>query len=287
MNNIEITDSDLDKRNSIFYRLSIQLALNGFSFCIVDTRNNKILELKNKSIPHDTIENFPIDYYCQYLYDFIINEPLFKLNFKAINVVYITKQSTLVPTPVYEKDGVNSIFLSNMKMVEEEIVLSNKIKLFDAYSVFSIPDCVKRVLSRQFVNFNILHQSDSLIQCAMKNSSDNSDVNLFLNINYSVIDILVTKSNKLLFYNSYAYKNDDDIVYYLVNVNEQLDSNNRVKQIILSGYINANNELLDKINAFFNEVSFVDINKHFNDLDNYKEIPLHNHFVLLNSGQCE
>ena len=292
MNDIDLIDSGFDKKDTVFYRLSIQLALNGFSFCVVDSRNNNILILKQKLIDSVVLESITADYYCQYLYDFIINESILKLKFKSLNIVYISKQSTLVPVPVYEKEGVNSIFSSNMKKVEEEVVLSNKINLFDAYSVFSIPDCINRVLSRQFINFNLVHQSDSLIQCAIKNSATESEVILYLNCNYNVIDIIVINqvaagSNKLLFYNSYIYKNDDDIVYYLVNISEQLKTVNKIKEVVVSGNIDYDGTLHKKIVSFFERVSFIDISKRFTFSENFKDISLHNYLTLLNSALCE
>ncbi len=286
MKDFEITDSDINKKDSLFYRLSIQLSLNGFSFCIIDTRNNSILVLKEKFIP-ETRNYIPADYYCQYLYDFIIEEELFRLSYKSVSITYITKNSTLVPAPVYDKDALSEIFKTNIKQQDDEVLQSNKLELFNAYSIFSIPDCVVRVLSRQFVNFNIYNQVNSIVNCAIKESDKKSKISIFLNCNFDIIDITCVKSGNLFFNNSYSYKNNDDILYYLANVSEQLNISDKLEEIILSGYIEENEELYNNIEKYFKKVRFIDNLSTISFPVNLKVNKLYRFFVLLKTQQCE
>ena len=286
MKDFEITDSGFNKRDSLFYRLSIQLSLNGFSFCLIDTRSNSILVVKEKFINED-LNKLPNDYYCQYLYDFIINEELFKLSYKSISIVYITKNSTLVPASVYEKTKESSLFKINIQNSEDEILQSNKLDLFDAFSLFSIPDCVMRVLERQFINYNIRNQSDVLVNCAISKSQNRQGAIMFLNCNYGIVDIVVVDSRNLLFNNSYTYNNNDDILYYMANVNEQLNIDNKHTEIILSGNIEKTGELANMIMRYFSKVSFIDENIADSLSAGLKDIILYKYSLLLNSLLCE
>ena len=81
-------DEALNKADSVKYKLSIQLSLDGFSFCIFDENTNKFL-----SIESITIENpNRVDIFCSLIKQFFSAHSWLNLKIKSTNIIYETKK---------------------------------------------------------------------------------------------------------------------------------------------------------------------------------------------------
>ena len=258
MGNQSFVDPSFDVKHTSTYYLSIQLALDGFSFCVLDVLSKQFIVFKHKALPND-FENLSPDYYCQYAYDFLQNEKMLRHPYKAISVVYISTLSTLVPITIFDSNKAQLLFEANHGHKANHDILSNRIKNQDLVNIFAIPSCLLRMLSRQFNNFKLYHQTTPLVTTALAHSRQyENGFSLYLNINKKVVDITAINSPHLLLFNSYEYTSNTDIVYYLVNVAEQLQNVGKVNAIIISGDIETENPVHRLIKKYFSTIRLLD-----------------------------
>ncbi|MEA3444661.1 MAG: DUF3822 family protein [Bacteroidota bacterium] len=287
MKDFEFVDAHFDVKYSSTYYLSIQLALDGFSFSVLDLLSNKYILLKNKALDQDT-ESLPLDYYCQYVYDFLINEKLFKYPFKGIGIIYISANSTFVPTTVFIKDRLVQLFEANFGRIKNIDILSNKLKNYDSINIFAIPDCLLRILSRQFKNFRIFHQATPLtIEAVSSSKNHKRPLKIHLNLNKNICDLVLVNAGQLIMFNSYKYNSLNDILYFLVNASEQIQQKGQVDELVLSGKINAYSDLEEQIKRYFKKVSHAQLNVQYSFSDSFGEFLTHEYSLLFNLYLCE
>ncbi|MCF8372004.1 MAG: DUF3822 family protein [Bacteroidales bacterium] len=287
MKDFGFIDPGFDVKHSSTYYLSIQLALDGFSFSVLDVLSNTFILFKHKSIPTDE-GGLAADYYCQYVYDFLISEKAFKFPYKGIGIIYISPYSTMVPLAIFDKAKAEKLFEANHGKMSNIDILSNKLKNLDMVNVFAIPDCLLRILSRQFINFKLYHQATPLIINAITdNSNYKRGLRIYINQNKKIVDMLVVNSGRLMLFNSFGYNSESDILYYLVNIAEQLQNIGPVEEVVLSGKIQLNEILQAQIGKYFKPVSLFNPSEKFKFSDSFEEFTGSGFSLLFNMHSCE
>ncbi len=286
MKDFEFIDTYFDVKHSSTYFLSIQLALDGFSFAIFDRYSNEYIVLKNKVLEADSERN-SLEY-CQYVYNFLIEEEIFKYQFRAINIIYVSALSTLVPTSVFVKEKAKQLFETNFGQIDEMNILSNRLKNNDLISIFAVPDCLIRILNRKFKSYKVFHQATPLIVEAVLNTkNENKPLKIFLNQNNNICDFVVAKAGKLILFNSFNYNSQNDILYYLANINEQIQSFGEVSEVVISGKINIYPELETQIKRYFKNVNCYNVGSQFSYSKSFGEFLEHEYSTLFKMALCE
>jgi len=286
MKDFEFIDTYFDVKHSSTYFLSIQLALDGFSFAIFDQYSNKFIVLKNKVLEYNSEIN-SLDY-CQYVYDFLIEEEFFNYQFRAVNIIYISVFSTLIPTSIFIKEKAKQLFETNFGKIDEMNILSNRLKNNDLINVFAVPNCLLRILNRKFKSYKVFHQATPLIVEAILNTKNqNKPLNIYLNQNKNVCDFVVAKAGKLVLFNSYKYSSQNDILYFLANINEQIQSFGEVNEVVISGKIKIYHELETQIKQYFKNVNSFNITSQFSYSKSFGEFLEHEYSTLFKMPLCE
>ena len=148
------------------------------------------------------------------------------------------------------------MFNNNIDQDTNHQLLENKITSIDATVIYSIPECIYRVVNRQFSNISFYHQSAYLIDAAI-DFNTGRDTTVFVHQSEKEIDICILNNGHLLVYNTYKYTKSDDIIYYTFNLAEQVSSGTKIDRIILSGEVRKFKELIPNIKKFFSKVEFL------------------------------
>lgn len=287
MKDFGFIDPGFDVKHSSTYYLSIQLALDGFSFSVLDVLSNTFILFRHKSL-NPAADGLPADYYCQYVYDFLISEKAFKFPYKGVGIIYISPYSTMVPLAIFEKSKAETLFESNHGKLDNIDILSNKLKNHDMVNVFAIPDCLLRILSRQFINFKLYHQATPLIINAITdNTNHKRGLRIYINQNKKIVDICAVNSGQLVLFNSFGYNSESDILYFLVNIAEQLQNIGTVEEVVLSGKTQLNENLQAQIGKYFKPVSLFHPSEKFKFSDSFEEFTGSDFSLLFNMHSCE
>ena len=134
MHDLSLLDETLDINITRSYHLSIQIDLNGFSFCILDSTRNKYVALNHYSLKKEE-EAVPEEIREIFGKDEFLNQ-----EYKSVKIIWQSERSTLVPEPLFNKENLNDYFTFNHPKREgEEEIIYNRIRTVEAYVVFTVP----------------------------------------------------------------------------------------------------------------------------------------------------
>jgi hypothetical protein len=109
-----------------------------------------------------------------------------------------------------------------------------------------------------FGSFNYNHFSSLLIKHLITFSPKTETVQVFAHIAKSHFEIVVTKNQQLLLYNSFIYQTKEDFIYYLLFVAEQLKLNTETFKLRLLGNISTQDNLFTIAYKYVKDVALYD-----------------------------
>ena len=282
MTNQFVIDNNFDKNITTSYFLSIQLALDGFSFCVLDPISNEYILFYHKNISINESLFGVTD-------SEIANNEYLQLPYQKTFVLFQTKHNTLIPSSLFDEkqkeDYLNFCF--NPNKYEEEITFSHKIKMADSYCIFSIPEKFSDLLSSKFSNVFYFNQTIPFIESALLNTTFNTDQHLvYINVQNSCFDIIIIAGNNLKLHNTFNFHNKKEFLYYTLLVFEQLKLNTHTSHIYLSGRVSKTDDIYSMLKKYIKHVEIANESKHFKFAAVFKQVSLVNHINLINIPLC-
>ncbi len=274
-------DETLDINTTQSYHLSIQVSLNGFSFSILDTVRNKFVALKN--YPFDKQKGVPEDQ----LKDIFKKDEFLSREYKSSSYIFITDKSTLVPSPLFNKEKIKEYLMFNHPLGEHDKIFYNQIKNAGTYTVYSIPVTICEILDKQFPGIRSYHQSVPFIeQILLKNQPAGFEYSAFIHVTPGIFDIAVSQSKKLILYNQFRYRNENDFIYFVLNIFEQLKLNPEKTLLLLSGEITKTSKYYESVKKYIKSIKFEKRDSQFTYSYTINQIPEHTFIPLLNLYNC-
>lgn len=283
MDDLSLLDETLDINITKSYHVSIQIDLNGFSFCLLDTIRNKYVALKH----------YPFDIHSEgageKLRTVFERDEFLKREFKGAKMIFTTRQSTLVPHPLFDKENVQDYFSFNHSLQDNHYgIFFNRLKHADAYVVFAVPDYVPSVMKEYLPAVKLFHQSVPLIENILldrKNRKEQAIV--WMNISEKLFDIVVIDDKKLKLYNCFSFHDVNDLLYFTLYVFEQQKLDPGKTEILLSGKITKTREEYEVLRKYIRNIRFDTPNPQFTYSYTFNQIPSHTYLNLLNLYPCE
>lgn len=206
-------------------------------------------------------------------------------NFQSIYINWLNKHFTLVPASFYKPEKAKEVLEFNVGTVENELVFTNDV-LTDIKLIYSIPTELKNTIDKLFPHHNLKHFGYSSIQLFFTHFQlKNADV--FLNVHEQQIELLIKKDKKLLLYNVFNTKSDEDVLYYLLFSIEQFNLNPLTLKLAFSGNRATGDELFKAIKKYLKFADFVVSDKIIKRKETFESMPHHYYFSLLNRVLCE
>ena len=281
MHNFAYIDETLDINLTQSYQLSIQLSLNGLSFCIYDPVQNKYIALV-----HQNFSYIEFNDYLNAIEKLTENDDLLKYQYKSVKVIWLSGKNNIIPSAVFSENDIKTQFEFTQKLDELDELHYQKLRYVNSVSIYTIPSQIAGILSKHFSNIRYYNQvSPFLNHIFLKHHSGLKKI--FVNINTQFIDIAVVEKDKLLLYNNFQYKNDMDIVYYIMNVYNQYQNTTNTTDIILSGFTDKKAEVYLQLKQFASYVKFDKQPEDFTYSYTFNKLANHNFINLFNLNHCE
>ncbi|MGQ1909741.1 DUF3822 family protein [Marinifilum sp. RC60d5] len=282
MDDLIFVESTFDKSKTEEYNLSIRVGSDGFSFSILNV-NKKCLALKR-------FKTFSQNSDIELLNSFkeqIRNSELLNLKYKAVSILWISDKSILIPNEFFTKEFAFNSYQICHELRQAETLNWNKIDLLEAYSVFPILVSLKELLHKQFPQAAIYHHTHPFYINAMKESMEDNHPSVFVNIHQDFFHVIIPDQGKKHFINSFSYKEDSDLAYYILNIYKQQKLNNERSKLIVNGLVQEKSKVILLLKKYLADVEV----KHLPaELRIKNIIPLeeYNQFInLLNLSECE
>ena len=261
-----------------YKRLLLQVGLNGFSYCIVDTLQKVILAIKE--IDFTTFSN-TLKVEENYFKAFIDNSEL-RDSYDEIVVLHDNNLDTFVPKALFDDQFLGTYLQYNTKVFETDFFASDEIANYEMNHVYIPYVNVNNFLLDQFTTFNYKHVSSILVSKVLDISKNIDEKQVFVHFSSNRFEIIVVQNQKLLLFNSFDFTTKEDFIYYLLFTTEQLNLNPEHFKLYLLGTISEESELFSIAYKYVRNISLLDVSelqKHneFSTAQNLK------HFILFQS----
>ncbi len=252
------------------YQLSLALHPSDVCYTIIDTVRNKCVAIKNVGLT----DVYTVQDYYKQVEKVIAEDTFLSKNYKKMNFVFASNKSTLVPLEFFNKNLLKDYFTMNHQLDEYEEIHFNKILDLKMVNVFSIPSDITTLMVNHFPELHFYHQSSTLISNLTK-SSKSKGLIVGILVDKHFFDIVVADKGELKLYNNIKYSNEEDFVYHVMNVYNQLDIPISGTNLYLSGDIEKKYETYDLLKNYVSNIWFSKTLAERNITYNFKEVSEH------------
>lgn len=243
------TINSLDIADKNFKKLSIQVSLNGLSFCVVDTVSQKLLlsdridflEEKNPMIIKDELEKL------------FHKHQITRMEFDEVVAVHSNTLFGLVPKSLFNAEHLLQYLKFNTRVLETDVLAFDEVEHHDVVNVYVPYMNINNYMYSLFGEFTYMHTGTVLLQALMNNQ--NQETICYVHVTKNQLDITVLNQRKLLLYNSFTYTTKEDFAYYLLFVLEQLNLDPKVALVKLFGTIEENDPIFQLCHTYIQHIS--------------------------------
>ena len=235
-----MTEKETNTINSSeFDKLSIQVSLNGLSFCVLDTVDHKI-----KLSDAITFEKERSPYGMQKgLIALLERNSLSKKTFSEVIVIHRNNLFSLVPKSLFNDENLANYLKFNSKMLASDHISYDDLDDHDMMNVYISYMNVNNYIYELFGEFTYKHNGSVILETLLKGTTTETEPICYVNILHGQMDVTIIAQKKLLFYNSFKFNSKEDFIYYLLFTYEQLKLNTEKTVLKLFGNIQKDDEL--------------------------------------------
>ena len=232
--------------------MSIQVRLNGFSFCILNCGNNEItwykkFDLLKEQSPVALLKEIEKAY---------ADENELQREFAEVIILFSNNLFTLVPNSYFIEEEASSYLKFNTKILKTDIVAHDAIseELVNVYIPYTN---INNYFFDKYGEFEFRHNVSVLIEAILAKKSDSPSAQVYLDDHSGYYDLVIVKDNKLLLANSFTYETKEDFIYYLLFTAEQLQLDPSEFNLWLLGSISKDSEYFQIAYNYVKNIDFL------------------------------
>lgn len=284
MRNIAVIDGNFDGSLTSTYHLSIQYGHRNFSFAILDLASMKYLAYKSIWFEDSLPKQSPADH----IRTLLNSESYLTRTYKSISFIYQSPVSALVPARLFSVENPEIYLKYSSNLNPGDKVCFRKLSAVDSFIVFPVAEDLMDQANFMLRNVTFFHQACPQIETALEDSHNRKErAQVYACIHPGFADLILVKSEQLLFCNSFAIHNTQDLAYYLLYLYEQFGLPHEETPIILSGFTEMYDGLTDLLQRYIQQVSLTGFPAAFSYSDCFKGLPAHHLLPILNLARCE
>lgn len=239
------------------YRLSIGLALDGFSFLVQD-ENKKILMLNAVNLKADKSREEITPALKQYLEQF----PWMRKVMKAKVALVDTSRFTLMPFSLYENSEKKTYLELNHPVNDDDLVKDDMLKDQYSYVVYAYSEALRDMINLRIPGLFWRHYARDFINCAAKQDAVKY---ISADVRNNRFYVVAFADKRLKFCNAFRYASKEDFVYFIMLAYKQLGFDPKQVPLKLFGMIEQNSEISKLLSRYVGNVSFGDATEIFRD----------------------
>ena len=273
----KIANKNIDFFNLEENHLSIQLSLDGFSFCIYNKIVNEFgyfakfeFDNQNGISPYKHLE---------FVEEIFKKEKILQLKFNSVSVTHFNNLVAQVPKPFFNKEYLPDYLKYSVKVLENDFITFDEINNSEIVNVYIPFVNINNFLLDHYGSFIFKHSSTVLIE-KLLNEYKNSDGDFcFVNVTNNNFEIVVLKEKKFKLFNCFNFSTKEDFIYYILFTAEQLELNPEELNLVLLGDIEKESELYTILYQYIRNINFYSPSKKSTSLN---ELSTHSQFIVLN-----
>lgn len=234
-------------------KLSIQVALNGLSFCCKNLITNEIYDFKRIS-------------FVEYSKNNTIEENLWKAfsehnalisQYEDVSVLHQNNLNTWVPKSFFIEEQIGSYLQYNNKVFTSDYFAFDALDTHELVNVYIPYININNFLIDQFKEFDYQHYNSILVRELIKFQEFKNETKVFIHFDSNYFSLVVLNGTKLIFNNTFEYFNENDVLYYILFTAEQLGLDPDQFELNVLGLMNKDHYIFEKMYEFIRNVKIL------------------------------
>ncbi len=266
-------DEEFDAEKSSQYKMTIQCALGGLSFALLDTATQRLIALEcyQSDLLADSDDLF------RTLERALESKGLNNKTFQSVTCIMDNRYCTLVPEPLFNKDDQAAYIDFGFQIQEGYSIGSERLESVQSYNVFAYLKALQDKVSAKWGNVSIVHSSSVFINSIMQDTESNS---IYVNVRNRDFDMLIKKDGKLLFFNNFRFNTKEDFAYFLLFAMEQNGVSGQDTPVFFSGLIRPASDIVDLCGRYVKDLRFVEDPHALHMSKPFEKVPFQYYFIL-------
>lgn len=266
-------------------RLSIQLRLNGFSFCISDPLERKIHYFVEYKIP-DYKSRVPSWQEITNLFeDWLLQKKWTSEQFRDTQISIESPNFNLLPSSFVSKENLEDQINFSQSISYQFVVVKNKILNTSQELLIAIHKGLRSVineyLSTAKINHSISILHDSIISKSIINTDDDQ---IFAYISERNLYLMAYIKKELVFANSYHFTSKEDFIYFILLVYQTVNLTPEKNQLNLLGEISPSSALYNICYQYIRNISLLNKIENMNLDPDFDSFPIHQYYIQINQA---
>jgi hypothetical protein len=269
----------LDDNIAKYHTLSIRLAPDGFSFFVLNQKENKVVHFQHS----------PIDIHQDAVVialNAMRSQELFSFPFQEVRVIIDTPEVTVVPQDLFDDDKKEDLFALNNDIGPNEYVLSNHSSAYDVEVLFLVQKELYAFLNKNFSKIRFVHQLSLMLDQSNK-YPDKAQEQLFVSYSEHHFSVVALRNNSLVYHNAFKLIVPDDLIYYFLLVIQELGFDQYASKAVLDGVIDEKVNKLLVIKQYLAQMDFMPLHAKFTYPESVIDAPGHYYSSLFALPFCE
>ncbi len=258
--------------------LILEWGKHSLSFSVFHEPDNRILTTQVLEINSDVLDILTHD-----LDRIVKDNEIFSYAFQKVICLFDNSFLTLVPHQFIDSSQLDKYLKFTTQLPSGNFTIQTQTILSTPYEgVFALPSIFLTNLSKHFPNIQFSMSNISLLNYFARFAHLE---NLFtFHINQNAISFFYYKGNQLLFFNSFPFISDEDILYHLTNVMNTLQLNIERELIYFSGEIVLNSSRMQLLEKYCKYLKPLERSNKLNYASAVDKIP--SHYLIQHYANC-
>ncbi len=221
--------------------MSIQVSLNGLSFCVADTVSHNIL-YSDTTLFSEELNPMEMQVRLEKLFH---KHELNQKKFEEVTVVHRNTLFGLVPKALFDANTLSSYLKFNSKIFSSDDLAYDELENLDIINVYVPYTNINNYVYDIFGEFTFFHSGTIIIQSLLNNHGNTKETICYGHVSEKQLDVCIVAQKQLLLYNSFLFETKEDFAYYLLFVLEQLELDMQDVAVKLFGAIEEDDPIFE------------------------------------------
>ena len=236
--------------NSYFKELSIQINLDGLSFCVFNPVLNYV----------EAIYNFPMNFSYKtpqeierQIHAVIEGERDLRQDFDNIRVLHNTPDFALIPQPLCGRKEEMIEYLKysiDVTDVPARAVEIDKIPSIETVNAYLPNAMVNNALLSYYGRFDYQHFATSLLKMFLKHYASHDYEMMYIYAEVGSFYFVTFKGRRLHYFNRFSYETIEDFLYYILFSIEQLEIDTEQVALYITGELDPTSLFYSKVRRY-------------------------------------
>ena len=223
----ELIDPSIENANPENCNMSILFQRDGLVFSILRNDIGKFIvlgEYETDALSPDT----------QALFSF---QDQLQGPFSAVQLGFYTPKYTLIPATLFNSADAKSIADFQFALASDEVLRYDELNTHDMVLLYALPKSIATLADEIFGKHVLHHAAYYTITHFLDQYKNKPGEHIHAQLWRQHVEVTVVKNGKLITSNSFNFQTDEDLLYFILNIYEQLELNPESVPLKLAGEI--------------------------------------------------